>query len=115
MNDHGRKRFILLTSSFPKVPDFNLINNLYTASTIDQCFGHSGEGFPQGIKDENNNWSVAGHRDRIVQIREKELQLFSKLYDEGTSPAEARLPTLQTKQLLDVLSKFALYPRRLGA
>ena len=115
MNDHGRKRFILLTSSFPRPPEFQLINNLFTPSTVDQCFNHSGNGLPEGIKNDNNNWSIAGHKDRIIPIGEPELRLFSQLYDEiGTPPKEARLPSLQTRQLLEVLQKFADFPRRLG-
>ena len=115
MNDHGRKRFILLGCSTPQVPSFKIINNLFTPSTIDQCYQHSGIGLPEGIKNDGNNWSIAGHLSRIVPVDEQELRLFARLYDGNDTPfLEARLPALHTRQLLAVLEKVADYPKKLG-
>jgi hypothetical protein len=48
-------------------------------------------------------------------VGEAELALFAKLYDEpGTSPLEARLPSLHSTELLSVLQRFADWPARLG-
>src|SRR5690606_21142731 len=44
-----------------------------------------------------------------------ELAVFAQLYDEaGTEPIAARLPAIHSKQLLDVLDKFANQSKRLG-
>ncbi len=60
-------------------------------------------------------WCFEGHKDRIIQVTEKELALFAQLYDdEGTEPLAARLPALHAQQLLAVLEKFAAQPQRLG-
>ena len=41
--------------------------------------------------------------------------LFAQLYDDAdTPPSEARLPALHSRQLVEVLRKFASYPRRLA-
>lgn len=99
----------------PSEVSFITAANLFAVSTIDQSFSHSGAGTPEGIKDSDNNWSTAGHKDRLLSIGNQELSLFAKLYDGDETPAhEARLPALHTHQLLAVLEKFRDYPKRLS-
>ncbi len=102
---------------------FQHLANLFVPQTIDACFSDSGEGVVPGIKEEVESasgtirtvWNTNGHHDRIVQVTEKELALFARLYDEeGTEPLAARLPALHARQLIGVLDKFAAQPRRLG-
>lgn len=97
------------------VPGFDSVSNLFTPSTLDRCYQHTGQGTPGGIKTEDNEWNITGHRDRIITVAEKELSLFASLYDGEDTPAlEAHLPALHTRQLLSVLDKFAAYPRKLA-
>ena len=102
---------------------FNHIANLFTPATIDVCFAHNGQGEVTGLKEEivtasgavSSIWNTQGHKDRVIQVTEKELALFAQLYDEaGTEPLAARLPALHAQQLLAVLEKFAAQPQRLG-
>ena len=98
-----------------ETPSFASFTNLFLPRTIDACFEHDGKGPVPGIKDDENHWSVNGHRDRIIHVTEKELTLFAKLYDsEGTPAMEARLPALHATTLLSVLQKFADQPVKLG-
>lgn len=109
-NDHGRMRFGLHVYSTVSVGEISFanINNLFTPSTIYACFDHDGHGLAPGIKDDENNWNVRGHKDRIVRVSVEELSLFARLYDpEGTPPLQARLPALHARQLVAVLRKFA--------
>lgn len=95
--------------------NFITIANLLAPQTVDKCFEHGGQGPVPGIKDDNNNWNVQGHAMRIIQVAETELALFARLYDaEGTPPLQARLPALHAQELINVLEKFAAYPKRLG-
>jgi len=95
--------------------DFCHIANLYSPTSVPNCFEHAGHGSVPGIKDDENRWNVKGHRDRIIHVSEDELSLFAKLYDAPkTPPLQARLPALHSRQLINVLRKFAAYPRRLG-
>lgn len=85
---------------------FDTIANLFAPSTIDESY--SGEGTTLvGFKDENDNWSIQGHSDRIIHVGNRELKLFSKLFDEGANWKCAKLPVLHAKQLVGVLSKLA--------
>ena len=88
---------------------------MYIPKTIDTCFDHNGYGEVIGIKNDNNEWNIAGHKNRIIEVDDKVLELFATLYDEvGTPALHARLPALHSKELLQVLEKFANQPQRLG-
>lgn len=94
---------------------FDLLANLYSPVTIEACYRHEGGGLPDGIKNANDEWNTAGHRDRIVRVDEAALATFARLYDEPGTPARrARLPALHAGALNSVLAKLAAYPRRLA-
>ena len=112
---HRAKFSINIFNNQNKEIYFITIANLFLPQTINACFEHSGEGLVGGIKDDNNNWNIQGHKHRIVPIGKKELELFARLYDEEeTHYLEARLPAIHAIELLNVLKKFADYPRRLS-
>ena len=83
------------------------MSNLFDPLTIDESIeGNQKERVP-GIKDENGNWDIRGHKDRIINISNKELKLFSQLYDdEDVKQNQAKLPSIHAVQLLNTLSKF---------
>ncbi len=69
-----------------------------------------------GIKDDSGAWCTSGHPSRIIEVTEAELALFARLYDEpGTSPLEARLPSLHSREFLQVLGRMSEAPRRIGS
>ncbi|MEA4615866.1 class I SAM-dependent DNA methyltransferase [Klebsiella pneumoniae] len=93
---------------------FSNIANLFMPQTIDGCYVLSDKPVG-GIKNDQDDWNLEGHPDRLLQINEELLELFSRLYDdEGTPSLEARLPALHAIQLITVLDKFAAQPIRLG-
>ena len=115
-NDHGRMRFGLHIYSNSSLDSFcfQIISNLYTPKTIDDCFEPSDAPVP-GIKNEEDKWNTTGHPQRVISVDKESLILFAKLYDtEGTLPEESRLPTLHAQNLLDSLKKFAKQERRLS-
>jgi|HigsolmetaGSP11D_1036233.scaffolds.fasta_scaffold02914_2 hypothetical protein len=93
---------------------FDSIGNLFAVETIDQCYDGSATGELPGIKDENNNWNVKGHPDRVVKIGRKEMSLFSKLFDGSDNWKQARLPVIHAKKLTEVLSRFATQEKTLA-
>lgn len=91
------------------------IANLFHPATADASFAHDGSGVCPGIKDDHGEWNLAGHGDRIIEVKEETLALFARLYDDPGTPAlQARLPALHARELLTVLQKLAHYPRRLS-
>lgn len=94
---------------------FDNISNLFTPKTIDDCYGCYINKSVGGIKNDMDEWNIQGHPDRIIKIKEKELDLFARLYDEvGTHSLEARVPTLHARQLITVLEKLAKQAKTLG-
>ena len=72
---------------------FAHISNLFAPGTLDACLEHDGRGPVPGVKDDQGQWNVAGHRHRMIRIESGKLEMFAALYDEPDTPAlEARLP-----------------------
>ncbi|WP_371971423.1 Eco57I restriction-modification methylase domain-containing protein [Acinetobacter sp. AL9] len=92
--------------------NFKNISNVFIPKTIDDSYMHNGNGEVAGLKDIKGEWSTKGHLDRIVSITNKDMEIFSQLYDEpGTSRYEAKLPSIHTIQMQKFLEKFIKYPR----
>jgi hypothetical protein len=110
-----REKYSINISGPPSLVKFRHISNLFHPTTIDTSFEHDGCGVSGGIKNENGDWDLSGHMDRIIEVDEGVLELFARLYDDPGTPAlQARLPSLHARKLINVLRKFADYPKRLG-
>jgi hypothetical protein len=93
-----RVKYSLNTYGPPRQPSFFHLANLFHAKTVDACFAHDGNGAIGGIKTEDNQWNMAGHRQRLIPVGEQALGLFAQLYDEiGTPARQARLPALHSQ------------------
>jgi len=114
--DHHVKFSINIgTAQTEKAVCFSHLANLFSVATIDACFQHTSSNLVGGIKDDLNNWNIAGHRNRIIIVDEETLGLFAIIYDEkGTLARHARLPVLHSQQVVNVLRKFATQKRCLN-
>ena len=113
--DHHAAFSVNVYGSPRSSPQFAHISNLYAPATVDACLNHDGGGQVPGFKDENGNWTTAGHRERVVAIDEDPLRMFASLSDETEASAfTARLPAVHATSLLSVLSKILKHPRRLA-
>lgn len=92
-------------------PRFASLSNLFHPNTVDACFAHDGHGICGGIKDENGNWNTSAHRDRIVEITDKELQVLSDTFEDGTTGDCAKLVSLHSKEIINVLKKISDFPK----
>ncbi|MEC8860278.1 MAG: hypothetical protein VYE29_09805 [Pseudomonadota bacterium] len=112
----NRNKFsVNISGPIAEMPSFDNISNLFLPQTIDGCYRESGDRQVGGIKNDQDEWNLEGHPDRIVRAGFTELELFARLYDEvGTEALKARLPAIHAVQLINVLNKFAAQPRRLG-
>ena len=86
---------------------FDCINNLFNPSTIEDCYDPNCIHQLFGLKDDNNNWCITGHPDRIITVSNKELQLFAKLFDNSDNWKQARLPVIHAKPIINVIKRFA--------
>lgn len=94
---------------------FDTISNLFAVETIEECYDDSVTGDIPGIKDDNGNWNIHGHPDRVVQVGKNELEVFSLLFDDNAKWSQAVLPVLHAKQYVDVLTLFAKFPKKIDS
>lgn len=107
--DH-HTQFSLNVYGGPQIVSFDTICNIYDAKSIVECYeGDSSAPIP-GIKDENGEWNIMGHPERIIHVAKKELAVFAKLFDGGDKWSQATLPALHAYMYVEVLKKFAEYP-----
>jgi hypothetical protein len=94
--------------------EFRMIANLFSPSTVDDCFAHDGSGVVPGIKNDDHEWSTRGHADRIVPINSRRLRVLADLYDgKDVGALEARLPAIHSKQAMSVLNRLSAVSGRL--
>ena len=88
---------------------FISIANLLHPSTIKRCLQHDRPHEPTpGIKTDEGNWSLEGHCNRVTTITSAELEIFASIFEVGVSdPDKACLPLIHSKQVLNVLKRFA--------
>ena len=114
-NDHGNLVFSINVYGPPRSEiRFQHMANVFSPATIEASLAHAGHGPVPGVK-EDDGWSVAGHRDRVIEVDADVLRLFADLYDEpGTPAARARLPALHARQLAPVLDRLRAARRLAG-
>jgi hypothetical protein len=92
------------------------MSNVFHPSTVDSSLVHDGLGVVPGIKDDEGNWNIRGHKSRVLIIDEQQLDLYVKLFDtEEMHPLEARLAVIHSKEIVSVLEHFAKQPIKLGS
>lgn len=94
-------------------PRFASLSNLFHPNTVDACFAHDGHGLCGGIKDENGNWNTAAHKDRIVEITDKELQVLSDTFEDGTTGDCAKLVSIHIEPIITVLEHLSHFPKHI--
>ena len=93
-------------------PSFNHAASLYHPSTVQESIAHNGDGNLPGLKDDNGNWDLRPHRDRIQQIDESVLRTWhSILEDEAVSFIDSRMVYTVNTESAAVLEKLAVAPR----
>ncbi len=95
---------------------FVTVANLFLPGTLDICLAHNRVEDPvPGIKREDGTWETRGHCARVIRSSTDELAIFAALFEEvGTNPLDTRLPQVHSRQILEVLRKFSIVPKRLG-
>lgn len=111
-----RSRFSINISKNTPVKTIYFVNisNIFSPKTIDTCFNSLRVNQVGGIKNDSGGWNLEGHKDRIIKVNEKRLILFAKLFEDNkVTYLGARLPSVHTQQILNVLERFSNHPKRL--
>jgi hypothetical protein len=100
-------------------PYFLMIGNVFHPATIDESFSHDGHGLVTGIKVYDNSrnkwiWNLKGHKSRIVRISSKALQTMAFAFENRTNWQGAKLVTLHSQEMIDIISKFGAFNTRVA-
>ena len=93
-------------------PNFRHATSLYHPSTVAESLKHDGSGEPPGFKDDNHNWDLRPHRDRIQIVDEHTLKVWHSILEDDTVPhIESRMVYTVNTEAAAVLEKLAAAPR----
>ncbi len=96
----------------PGVVRFMQGASLYHPDTVSRSIVHNGSGSVPGVKDENGNWDLRPHADRVILVAEQQLAAWAALIDDSDTPSdEARMLYPVNRASADVLGKIAAAPR----
>jgi len=112
---HTRTYSANVYSNKPQPVAFDCIFNLYDPATIDECYAATSDRKVPGMKDDNGDWNISGHPERIIHVTKKELLLFAHVFDGSDEWKTATLPVIHAQQLLKVLTKFGNQTLNLSA
>ncbi len=85
-------------------------SNLFSPSTLDQCFQSSGNDPSDlpAIKDQAGEWELKGDSRRVIDIDWDTLAMFARIFDKaGTPPSQAKLPSVHACEIASVLKTFS--------
>ncbi|GAB2660893.1 class I SAM-dependent DNA methyltransferase [Prescottella soli] len=86
--------------------------SLYHPDTVVRSLHHDGSGDAPGVKDEEGNWDLRPHAERIIEVESSQLSVWAMLIDEpGTPAVEARMLYPVNRASVEVLGKIATAPR----
>lgn len=110
--DHHNAYGVHVYGSPQEMPSFGHAASLYHPSTVQESLPHNGSGNLPGLKDDNGNWDLRPHRDRIQTVGPKTLEVWhSILEDESVPPIESRMVYTVNTEAAAVLEKLAAAPR----
>ncbi|GAA1180149.1 hypothetical protein CGLAUT_12015 [Corynebacterium glaucum] len=93
-------------------PAFSHAASLYHPTIVEESFSHNGAGSLPGLKDDNGNWDLRPHRDRIQTVNEDVLGVWHSILEDDSVPAiESRMVYTVNTEAAAVLEKLAAAPR----
>lgn len=93
-------------------PKFLMAASLYHPETVSRSLDHDGTGSVPGLKDDNDEWDLRPHIERIIDVDEPTLAVWADILDEpGTPPIQARMVYPVNRASSRVLEKLSKAPR----
>ena len=100
-------------------PDFKSMSNVYHPQTIKGSAIHSGLGPVGGSKIYSEElgkltWNLEPHKERLIDITQKELTIFAQTFENSDDWAAAKLVSVHAKPLIDTLEKLSQFPTKVS-
>lgn len=95
----------ILKKDYSNEVSFDHIGNLFLTGTIEQSYANTNDAIATPlIKDSNGNWETKGHKNRIIKITKKELNIFSHFLDTKDTPPLLNLHSKELFQFIENIS-----------
>lgn len=107
------KRFSINIAAKDQSDSFITITNLFDTKTIEDSFSDEHKYPLMGLKDNNNEWNVFGHPDRIIKVDKKVLNVFGRVFD-GKESRGARMPEVHAKICVTLFEKMLKIQTTIG-
>ena len=86
--------------------------SLYHPESAARSLRHEGSGPTPGVKDDDGDWDLRPHAERIIEVTQPQLAAWAALIDEpGIPPEEARMLYPVNRASAEVLQTIATAPR----
>ena len=86
--------------------------NLYHPDTVTRSFVHDGSGPEPGLKDDEGNWDVRPHANRLIAVNETVLATWHAVLEaEGVPVLRTRMLYTVNRSVSNVLAKLSQVPR----
>ncbi|MFJ6077099.1 Eco57I restriction-modification methylase domain-containing protein [Pseudarthrobacter sp. NPDC092419] len=93
-------------------PRFKMAASLYHPDTVARSLAHDGTGPVPGLKDDEGNWDLRPHPERIIHVDNSVLAVWANIVDDsGTPPIQARMVYPVNRASASVLEKLSSTPR----
>ena len=111
--NRDEKNFDVSIYSGPKEQiSFQFCGGAHHPRTIEESLVHSGDGPVPSFKDEDGNWDLRPHRDRIQQVDMPVLETWHSILEDGdVAIADTRMVYTVNTEAAAVLAKLADKPR----
>lgn len=107
------KRFSINIAAKDQTDNFVTITNLFSTKTIDESFDNINQHPLMGLKDNNNDWNIHGHPDRIINVNKRVLDVFGRVFD-GKESRGARMPEVHAKICVILFEKILKIKTTIG-
>lgn len=93
--------------------NFVTISNLFHPLTINGSFQHNGVGECGGYKYLNNDgvwvWNTVPHRNRVLNITERELRILNKTFENNNDFESTKLVSMHSIEIITLLEKLGVF------
>ena len=104
---HTRRFSLNIYRGRPATTSFDQFTSAFVASQIDESYVHDGSGLTPPLRNEDDSWNTDGHRNRLLEIKRNDLDIFDQILGTGEGAEAPRLIQLLSKPQLEAIQSFS--------
>jgi len=114
VDDNAIYSINIYSGSKDDISFINIVNLLHPKTIIDSINRKNEWQIVPGIKNDDNNWDLRGHKNRVIYVIDEVIKLFAQLYNLETDHyRETKMVKIHCIELISVLFKIASYDNKI--